>query len=138
MAEIQFNAARSKPGGLDVCAGPIALGRLDKPGFDRNGWPIMCNTHSSRPEILARIEEIKRDLDSGKYSPEDLEKMHTGVLWIGAPTEAVVFVLGLPRNVQKSTTKDGIEEVWFYRNPLDGSAKVITFVNGTASRIDEG
>ena len=137
MAQVQFNAALSKPHGIDVCAGAIALGREAYPNFNRDAWPIMCHEYRNHPAMVQRVGEIRTEIDTGTYSDADLAKMRQGELWIGEPAAAVVYNLGLPTDSRKSVTIDGVEERWLYRDPLRGTQRLLTFIDGKLVRIDE-
>lgn len=123
--------------GLDRCAGAIALG-LDKlPGFDPDkDWPFVCNDHRNDKEMLERVGEIGADLQSGKFTKEQLNVLREGRVPFGCAIDGMYYVYGVPDERRKSSTEEGVEEVFIY-SMATGSNITFTFFEGRLKRVDE-
>lgn len=127
----------SRERGLDRCAGAIALGLDRLPGFDPAAdWPFVCNDHRNDKEMLKRVQEISADLQSGKFSDEQLNALRAGKVPFGCAIDGMYYVYGRPDSRRRSSTAEGIEEVFVYALPSD-SKITFTFYEGKLTRIEE-
>lgn len=124
--------------GLDKCAGTIALELDKRTEFRPDEWPIFCHQYRDHPLIQKRVEEIRADVASERYTEAQRAALRADTLPIGAPREAAFYLYGSARSTSKKTTAEGVTEVIVFKF-LDGNVgtRVVTVKAGIIDSLEE-
>lgn len=112
---------------LDSCA--LKLAHNIK--FDTaRDWPAFCNTFKNTNQVQERVTFIKNIIANLKPNPDELAKIKSGKVWIGASDDAVLASWGSPEDINSTITSHGKKEQWVY-----GSGHYVYLTNGLVSAI---
>ncbi|WP_105213757.1 hypothetical protein [Pseudoalteromonas sp. T1lg22] len=112
---------------LDSCALKLA----HEVKFDSSrDWPAFCNTFKNTNQVQERVEFIENTIANLHLTPNELEKVKSGKVWIGASDKAVLVSWGSPEDINSTITSHGRREQWVY-----GRGTYVYLTNGFVSAI---
>ncbi|WP_226669006.1 hypothetical protein [Microbulbifer aggregans] len=118
---------KSEKNMIDACAIKLVY----KVDFNRNtDWPAYCNSYENTRVLKSRVSELDEILKNVSPTQNDLEKMRSGKVWIGATSNQVLLSWGSPVDVNTSLTQSAKREQWVY-----GSGNYVYLTNGVVSGI---
>lgn len=122
-----WSSVKKNKNKLDCCALKLA----HKLNFNRHtDWPAFCNTFENTIQVQNRVSEIKALTKKLSLSPDRLNKVKHGIIWIGASVDHVLISWGTPVDINTTINASGKREQWVYRG-----GNYIYITNGIVSGI---